>query len=185
MPDKSELSCRRWFDCGGLVAMLALVALLWLSTSGNAEVPITVQGEAVRGLPGLHHSVLSRFLAAHMADAGLPDWRFQPVNGDSEAPNRVEWTFRLNPYAGGGVRNFVPAPVAERGFGEHRPVTMEVRLYLDGQYQTLVYHQAMIQGGPNDSEFAAAVASATTSLLGPSGAYRAIDTGPHSAPRAH
>ena len=33
----------------------------------------------------------------------------------------------------------------------------------------------MIQGGPNDREFADAVASATQGLLGPSGAYRAIN----------
>ena len=110
-----------------------------------------------------------------MADAGLPDWRFEPAQGGIAAPNRVEWTFRLNPYAGGTVRRFVPEPVAEQGFGTHRPVTIEARLYLDGEYQTLVERQAMVQGGPNDSELAAAVASATESLLGPSGAYRAID----------
>ncbi len=119
-----------------------------------------------------------------MADAGLADWRFEPAEGDSEAPDRVEWTFRLNPYAGGEVRNFVREPVNKEGFGVHRPVTIEVRLYLNGEYQALVERQAMIQAGPNDPEFAAAVASATESLLGPSGAYRSIDTGQHPAPRA-
>jgi hypothetical protein len=90
----------------------------------------------------------------------------------------------LNPYAGGEVRNFVRAPVNERGFGVHRPITIEVRLFLNGQYQSLVERQAMIQGGPNDPELAAAIASATESLLGPSGAYRAIDTGQRPASRA-
>jgi hypothetical protein len=184
MPDKRGLSHPLWFDRAVTVAALALVALVWPFASVYAEAPITLKVEALHGLPGLHHSALSRFLAAHMADAGLSDWRFEPVKGDREAPNRVEWTFRLNPYAGGEVRNFVPAPVAERGFGVHRPVTIEVRLYLNGEYQTLVERQAMIQGGPNDSEFAAAVASATESLLGPSGAYRATDTGQHPASRA-
>ena len=158
-----------------LVAGIALIALFWQIASANAEAPITLKVEASRGLPGLHHSALGRFLAAHMADARLADWRFEPAEGDSTAPNRVEWTFRLNPYAGGTVRRFVPEPVAEQGFGTHRPVTIEARLYLDGEYQTLVERQAMVQGGPNDSELAAAVASATESLLGPSGAYRAID----------
>jgi hypothetical protein len=59
-----------------------------------------------------------------------------------------------------------------------------VRLYLKGEYQTLVERQAMIQGGPNDPELAAAVTSATDSLLGPSGANRASDTGQHPALRA-
>jgi hypothetical protein len=167
-----------------LVAMLSLVGLAWPFASGNAAAPITLTVEAFHGLPGLHHSALSRFLAAHMADAGLADWRFEPAKTDTEAPNRVEWTFRLNSYAGGEVRSFMRAPVSEPAFGVHRPVTIEVRLYLDGEYQTLVERQAMIRGGPNDPELAAAVVSATEGLLGPSGAYHAIDTGQRPASRA-
>src|SRR5437762_9375245 len=144
-----------------LVVMLSLLGLAWPFASGNAGAPITLTVEAFHGLPGLHHSALSRFLAAHMADAGLADWRFESAKADTEAPNRVEWTFRLNPYAGGEVRNFVGAPVNERGVGVHRPVTIEVRLFLNAEYQTLVERQAMIQGGPNDPELAAAVLSAT------------------------
>jgi len=154
-----------------------LIPLIWQIASATAEAPITLKVEAFQGLPGLHHSALSRFLAAHMADAGAAGWRFVPAEGDIAAPNRVEWTFRLNPYAGGEVRQFVREPAAEQGFGAHRPVTIEVRLYLNGEYQTLVERQAMVQGGQNDLEFAAAVASATESLLGLSGAYRAIDMG--------
>ena len=171
-------------DRAALVAMLALVAFVWPFASGNAAAPITLTVEAFHGLPGLHHSALSRFLAAHMADAGLADWRFEPPQADAEAPNRVEWTFRLNPYAGGEVRSFMRAAVSEQGFGVRRPVTIEVRLFLNGEYQTLVERQATIQGGPNDPEFAAAVAGATEGLLGPSGAYRAIDTGQRPASRA-
>lgn len=179
MPDKSEPAHRRWFDCGALIAMVILIASVWSFASVNAAAPITLKVEAVHGLPGLNHSALSRFLTAHMAEAGLADWRFEPAEGDTQPPDRVEWTFRLNPYAGGEVRNFMPAPV----IGVRRPVTIEVRLYLNGQYQALVEQQAMVQGGPNDPEFAAAVASATESLLGPSGAYRTIDIGQHPAPR--
>ena len=184
MPDQIELSYRRWFDRGALLAMLALAASIWPLASVNAAPPITLMVEAVHGLPGLNQSALLRFLAAHMADVGLADWRFEPAEGDTEPPNRVEWTFRVDPYAGGETRNFVRAPVNKQGFGVHRPVAIEVRLYLNGQYQTLVEQQAMIQGGPNDPEFAAAVARATESLLGPSGAYRAIDIGQHPASRA-
>jgi hypothetical protein len=172
---------REWCRAA-LVTGLALVVLVPLIASADAETLITLKVEAAHGLPGLHHSALCRFLAAHMADARLADWRFEPAEGASTAPNRVEWTLRLNPYAGGEVRQFVREPVAEQGFGVHRPVTIEVRLYLNGEYQTLVERQAMIQGGPNVLEFAAAVASTTESLLGPSGAYRAIDTGRRPTP---
>jgi hypothetical protein len=63
----------------------------------------------------------------------------------------------------------VRAPASEQGFGVRRPVTIEVRLFLNGEYQTLVERQAMIQGGPNDPELAAAAASAAESLLAPPG----------------
>jgi hypothetical protein len=118
-----------------------------------------------------------------MAEVGLAGWRFEPAETDNGAPNRVEWTFRLDPDAAGDVRSFMRAPATKR-FDVPRPVTIEVRLYLNGEYQTLVERQAMIQRGPNDPEFAAAVTSATAGLLGPSGAYGAIDLGQRPAPGA-
>jgi hypothetical protein len=156
------------------IARSILAVVLVPFASALAAAPETLTVAVLDGLPGLNHSALSRFVAAHMADAGLADWRFEPAEADTDAPDRVEWTFRLNPYAGGEVRNLVRAPVSERGFGVHRPMTLEVRLFQNGEYQTLVERQVMIQGGSNDPELAAAVASATESLLGPSGAYRAI-----------
>ena len=184
MRNNRKLCFQPWFYRTVAITGFTVVAFVCPFYSVIGATPITLQVETFHGLPGLHHSALSRFLVAHMADAGLPDLRFEPAQGDIAAPNRVEWTFRLNPYAGGEVRQFVRGPVAEQGFREHRPVTIEVRLYLNGEYQTLVEQQAMIQGGPNDAEFAAAVVSATKSLLGPSGAYRGIDTGLHPSPRA-
>ncbi len=100
------------------------------------------------------------------------------------AADRVEWSFKLNPYAGGEVRSFVRSLIHERSFGARRPITIEARLYLNGQYQTLVEAQAIVQGGTDDPDLAAAVTRATQNLLGPSGAYRAIDTGQHPASRA-
>jgi hypothetical protein len=137
---------------------------------------MTLQVEASDGLPGFHRADLQRYLALHMAEARLGEWLFVP-GADGSARDRVEWTFKLNPYAGGEVRNFVHTLVYERQFGVHRPVTIEARLYLNGEYQTLVEQQAIIHGGPDDPELAAAVATATQNLLGPSGAYRAIDLG--------
>jgi hypothetical protein len=118
-----------------------------------------------------------------MAEVGLAGWRFEPAETDNPTPNRVEWTFRFDPDASGDVRSFMRAPATKR-FDVPRPVTIEVRLYLNGEYQTLVERQAMIQRGPNDPEFAAAVANATAGLLGPSGAYGAVDLGQRPAPGA-
>jgi hypothetical protein len=74
------------------------------------------------------------------------------------------------------VRSFVQQLSHEEGFGAH-PVTIEARLYLGGEYQTLVEDQAIVRGGPDDPDLASAVVSITRTLLGPSGAYRAIDMG--------
>jgi hypothetical protein len=167
-----------------LVALWALVSL-WESGSAAAAAQPTLQVTAFYGLLGLHHSALSRFLAAHMADAGLADWRFEPANDSGPAADRVEWSFKLNPYAGGAARSFGPRSMNEWRAGVHRPVTIEARLYLNGKYQTLVEAQALIQGGPDDPDLAAAVAAVTKDLLGPTGAFRAVESAhlPAQGPR--
>jgi hypothetical protein len=142
---------------------------------------LTLQVEATDTLPGFHRGALPRYLAVHMAEARLVDWRFEPAADGGSAPDRIEWRFKLNPYAGGEVRNLVRPHMAERIFSEHRSITIEARLFLNGQYQTLVEKHAIIQGGADDPDLAAAVVSVTQNLLGPSGAYRAIDTGPRPA----
>jgi len=164
----------------------ALAFCCILSASTPAAASITLKVEASNGLPGFNPTDLSRYLASHMAEAGLADWRFEPAEGNSAAPDRVEWTFRLNPYAGGELRNrsFAHTLVYEQRLGVRRPITIEARLYLNGEYQTLVERQATMQDGANDPELAAAVAGATASLLSPSGAYRAIDMGRGPVPSA-
>jgi hypothetical protein len=163
------------------VARLVLAATLVLVALPVAAAAITLQVAAATGLPGFHHGDLQHYLALHMAEAGLGEWRFEPAPDSGPARDRVEWSFKLNPYAGGEVRNFAQTSGYERKLGLHRPVTIEARLYLNGEYQTLVEAQAIIHGGPDDPALAAAIASATQGLLGPSGAYRAIDTGQRPA----
>jgi hypothetical protein len=160
-----------------LLAGLTPTATFAPFASAGAGASLTLKVEASHGLRGLHHSALTRFLATHMADAGLANWRFEPAEGDGPAPDRVEWSFKLNPYAGGEVRRFAHSLIDELSFHAHRPVTIEARLYLNGEYQTLVEKQAIIDGGPNDPHLAEAVVSVTQNLLGPTGAYRAKDTG--------
>jgi len=166
-----------------LVTWCAFVTALALFASAPAAAQATLEVQATRGLPGLHHSALARFVAVHMAEAGLADWRFEAATGDGVAADRVEWSFKLNPYAGGEVRSFSHSLSRQPRLAERRPVTIEARLYLNGEYQTLVEEQATVRGDPDDADLAAAVVSATRELLGPEGAYRAIATGQRPAYR--
>jgi hypothetical protein len=88
-----------------------------------------------RGLPGFPRAAVSRCIALYMEKTGLTNWRFEPTAETGPAPDRVEWSFKLNPYAGGEVRRFASD---ERHVHAHRSVTIEARLYLNGQYQALV-----------------------------------------------
>jgi hypothetical protein len=159
-----------------LMAWWALAIALLPLSSVPAAAQLTLEVAAFHGLPGLHHSALSRFIAAHMAEAGLANWRFEPRRGGGLAADRVEWSFTLHPYGGGEVRRFTHTLSGQLRPGTRRPVTIEARLYLHGEYQTLVEQQATIEGGPDDPDLAEAVVRVTQNLLGPHGAYRAIDT---------
>jgi hypothetical protein len=100
-------------------------------------------------VPGFHSSEqLSRYLTLHMAEAQPANWRFEPAAaGDAPAPDRVKWRFKLDPYAGGEVRSFVAPHMDDETFAVHRPITIEARLYLNGEYQMLVKENAISQGG--------------------------------------
>ena len=93
----------RAFRRPALAGWLALVAAFVPGTSAAAA-QTTLQVEAFSGLPGFHRGELQRYLVLHMAEVGLGDWRFEPAA--EGACDRVEWTFKLNPYAGGEVRSF-------------------------------------------------------------------------------
>src|SRR5262249_31530353 len=125
-----------------VVVRLVLAAILIAFRPAMGASPLTLQVETSDTLPGFHRGDVPRYLALHMAEAKLADWRFEPTKGDSAAPDRVEWSFRLNPYAGGEVHSFARPHMAERTFAAYRSVTIEVRLYLNGEYQTLVKKQA-------------------------------------------
>jgi hypothetical protein len=153
---------------------LALVAAFVPLTPAAASL-LEVEGSGA--VPGFHSSEQLRgYLTLHMAETQPVNWRFEPAaTGDASAPDRVKWRFKLGPYAGGEVRSFVP-PFTET-IGDHRPITIEARLYLNGKYRRLVKKKAIIEGGPDDPDLAAAVASLTQNLLGPSGGYCAINSG--------
>jgi hypothetical protein len=173
MSDDRKWPVMAWHR-GALIAWLALVHRAWAVCVGSCRGTGNVAGQGVtRVARVLYHSALSRFLAAHMAETGIADWRFAPATCDAVAADRVEWSFKLNPYTGGEVRSFVHSLSHDQWFGA-RPITIEARLYRNGEYQTLVEEQANVRSGPDDPGLAAAVVSVTRNLLGLQGAYRAI-----------
>jgi hypothetical protein len=145
---------------------------------------ITLKVEASNGLPGFPRADLSRYLASQMTEVGLSDWRFEAAAESGSWPDRVEWSFKLNPYAGGEVRRFGRSSIDDRNVHARRLITIETRLYLHGEYQTLVEGQAVIDEGRgrDNPHLGEAVVNVTKNLLGPSGAYRAIEVG-HRQPR--
>src|SRR5262249_16623126 len=136
-------------------------------------------------LPGFRKAEATRYLADQMRLAQTPGWSFAAALEPLPPPhNRIEWHFTLDPYAGGGVRQFFPMPGQQRLFGARHLVTAEVTLYLDNEYQTLMFGQAAIIGGAEDKELAAFIQRMTQNLLGEKGAYRSIDmSGPAIAPK--
>ena len=163
------------FKWRSLILALGTVFVPLVSASASL-----LKVEGLGGVPGFNGPELRRYLTLHMAEAQPANWHFEPAAaGDTPAPDRVKWRFKLGPYAGGEVRTFVPRQMDDVTFGVHRPITIEARLYLNGNYQTLVKEKAIIQGGPDDPDLTAAVVNLTQNLLSPSGAYRSIHSGRH------
>lgn len=106
---------------------------------------ISLTVEANGELPGFDMADVPQYLISRMFDAGVGGWGFvAPTDSSSHAANRVEWRFHLNPYASGSVRQIIPIPAVRRLFGTRYLVNAEVRLYLDGEYQTASFGQVAI-----------------------------------------
>lgn len=105
----------------------------------------------------------ARYLVQHMRGARLAGWRLEPASGGRKPLDRVEWSFKLAPYAGGEVLSFAPGRKQVR-----RRVIIGAALYFHGKYQTHVAGQAIIrEGAPHDLNLAAEVARLTQNLLAP------------------
>jgi hypothetical protein len=138
----------------------------------------TIAVEADGELPGFEIADAAPWLAQQMDQAHLPDMQFVTRNPGLAAPNRVEWRFDLLPYAGGGVRQFFPQPGAA-ALKVRYLVAAQVRLYLRGQYQTLVINQGAVVGGAGDTVLADFIIRTTRSL---EGAWRATEAPPVHGP---
>ncbi len=153
---------------------LMAAALLLLPLAARAETVITATVQASGELPGFRIEEAGPWLAAQMEKAGLDDWRFVPRNMDSAAPDRVEWSFDLLPYAGGQVRQFFPMPGVQM-LGRKQLISAEIKLYLKGQYQTITLGEEAVSGGAGDPVLSAFVQKLTRML---DNAYHAIDMTP-------
>lgn len=172
-----------------LVLLFWALLLLALPVPAHAQSPaqpsIALAVVARDTLPGFRKADATRFLADQMRLADAPGWSFAATAESTPPPhNRIEWRFELDPYAGGGIRQFFPIPGQQRLFGARHLITAQAMLYLDDEYQTLMFGQAAIMGGAEDKELAAFIQRMTQQLLGEKGAYRSIDmSGPAAASR--
>jgi hypothetical protein len=167
-----------------LVLAVMLAASVQAQTTADARPIIKLYIQADGVLPGFRMADAPRYLADQMADAGVVGWAFVPEHAPPQG-DRIDWRFDLNPYASGGVRQFFPIPGEQKLFGARHLITAEVRLYIGGEYQTLVFGQTTIQGGgAQDKALAAFVVQMTQNMLGDLGAYRAIDMDPARGPTA-
>ena len=158
-----------------------IAAALWLVWFNVIMSPalassIVLEVGATGELPGFQQGELPIYLALHMSDAGLPEWRFEPAMGEGLPANYVQWTFTLKPYAEGEALSHRPHHLFRETYSGLHSVKLEARLYLNGEYETLVSGQALMDG-PNGRHLAIAVTEITRNLLGPTGAYRRIDAG--------
>jgi hypothetical protein len=158
-------------------ALVGLLAVLLAPLPAMAQSTLAVQ--AFGELPGFRIEDAAPWLAAQMEKTGA--WHFAPRREDAAAPDRVEWTFEILPYAGGQVRKFFPMAGAGNMVGAKRLIAAQAKLYIKGEYQTVTAGQEVVAGGNSDPVLAAFIAHVTQNLMK---GYAAIDmTQPaHRAP---
>ena len=145
----------------GALLILALLALPGVSTPAVRAQTIAV--EATGELPGFEITDAPVWLAQLMEQSAIPAWHFAARDASTAAPDRVEWRFELLPFAGGGVRQFFPQPGANALKARHL-VSAEVRLYLGGQYQTMILGEEAVAGGADDRALAGFILRTTRML---------------------
>jgi hypothetical protein len=151
------------------LARLLATALLLAPLPAFAQEVLSVQASGE--LPGFRIEDSPPWLAAQMEKAGST-WHFAAPAGDGAAPDRVEWTFEIQPYAGGQVRQFFPMAGAGKMLGARRLITAQARLYIRDQYQTVTLGQEVVSGGDGDPVLAVFITRVTQNLVN---GYAAID----------
>lgn len=143
-----------------------LVALLFAPALAQATSIDIVVADGANQVPGLHGADLPRAILDGVSHVAPHDVTFEVAPAGALPPNRIEWRFHANPYAGGAVRYIGPArPAAERLFGIHRQVSAEAKLFLDGKFQNTVFGQVTLAGRADDANFTTLIEGLTTTLL--------------------
>lgn len=148
-----------------------------LAAAGEVQAalqPRTVAVAASGSIPGISDADLSSFLADTMNTGADGSWHFEPMApGAPPSPNRIEWSIKMNASAEGAVRTYgFSRATMERLIGVHQFLSIEVTLYLDGQYQTQSHSEVTATGGAHDPDLAADVVRSTRELM----AYTTMDT---------
>jgi hypothetical protein len=141
--------------------------------SDSITLSVVVNG----ALPGFRPGDSVSYVTQEMAGVGLSGWEFVPGQAVASA-NRLEFEITPDPFADSNVRKFFPMPQVNALFGNRHRISVEARLYIGGQYQTLVFDQATVQGGAADPDLAAFFVKIAANLLGPRGAYHAVEFDP-------
>jgi hypothetical protein len=159
---------RRSLLCGG-----AVVLGFGMPYVAQAAEPMPVAVTATGELPGIPAADLPSFLAKVMNGAG-GNWRFEAAPSGGPAPaNRIEWSFKTNPSAVGAVRTYgFSRATMQRLLGVHHYLTIEVTLYLHGQYQTQSLGQVTVTGGADDTDLSTEITRDTRQLM----SYLSMDT---------
>ncbi|MDB5360300.1 MAG: hypothetical protein JWO51_1597 [Rhodospirillales bacterium] len=133
---------------------------------GQSSAPKTFSVSVKGWVPGFGRGELEPFIAKEMDQAAVAGWHFIPAPADAAAaPDRVEWRFKPNRYAGGlTYRRTGIVRRIDRIFGKHRLVSVEARLYRNGEYELRESAQPTIQGGPRDADLQKQIMDMTRSL---------------------
>lgn len=172
MPTKAP-SCS--LRVAGLCGCFALAAAAAFPLAAAAEAqPLTVAVAASGSIPGIRDADLSSFLADTMNTGADGSWHFEPTApGAPPSPNRIEWSIKMNASAEGAVRTYgFSRATMERLIGVHQFLSIEVTLFLNGQYQTQSHSEVTATEGAQDPDLAADVVRSTRQLM----AYTTMDT---------
>ncbi len=156
---------------GGLILAVIAFCLPALSQGAAADsmpgadrtVSVVIDGS----LPGFTQDQLSAYVAEQMTAADVAAWKFAvaPASG-AQPSNRIVWHFKLLPFAGGSIRYIGPVlSKARETFGVGRAVGIDVKIYLNGQYQASTFDQVTIKGGPNDPNLDGAIQKVTRTIV--------------------
>lgn len=158
--------------------LAGLIALL-LPGPAPAQSDFTLAVQGSGELPGFQMQDAGPYLAQQMNAASIAGWHFVP-QADFVDPNRVELRFELLPYAGGQLRRYFPMAEGRMDthlLGTHRLISVQAKLYLNNEYQTVVFGQETVRGGAGDPELAEFLVRLGKNL---DNAFRAIDSSPGS-----